>query len=146
MAPSWTHLIRFIAEEDGQVHYGQVDVKQFPDAGIAALNGEKITAKLIQGSVFDGIVTDKVLHVAWVSLDVLEWESNSAQPETASLPRWNRRCPNNSLLGAELPRPCARGQHANSRRAGSFRKTAHCVERATPGKDQCTQDCTGWLE
>ncbi|KAL1980675.1 hypothetical protein VTN96DRAFT_3655 [Rasamsonia emersonii] len=66
MAPNWTHLIRFIAQEDGQVHLGQVDAKQFPDVGLAMLNGEEVTAKLIKGSVFDGVVTEKLLHVAQI--------------------------------------------------------------------------------
>lgn len=61
---SWTHLIRFIAEEDGQIHLGQVDVAQYPDVGLAMMNGEKVTAKLISGSAFDGTVTDRAMHVA----------------------------------------------------------------------------------
>ncbi|KAI8665758.1 Fumarylacetoacetate hydrolase [Fusarium keratoplasticum] len=64
MAPNWTHLIRFISEEDGQIHLGEVDAQQFPDVGLATLKGEKITAKLIQGSVYDGVVTDKTMHVS----------------------------------------------------------------------------------
>lgn len=66
MAPSWTRLIRFIAQEDGQIHLGEVDSKQLPDVGLASLNGEKIQARLVTGSVFDGIVTEKTLHVAHV--------------------------------------------------------------------------------
>lgn len=66
MAPTWTHLIRFIADEDGQVHIGQVDETQFPDVGLSILNGEKVTAKEITGSIFDGVVQDKVLTVARV--------------------------------------------------------------------------------
>ncbi|KAJ5806094.1 uncharacterized protein N7503_003696 [Penicillium pulvis] len=64
MAPTWTHLIRFIADEDGQVHIGQVNETQFPDVGLSILNGEKVTAKEIKGSIFDGVVQDKVLTVA----------------------------------------------------------------------------------
>ncbi|KAH8882413.1 fumarylacetoacetate hydrolase [Thozetella sp. PMI_491] len=64
MSPNWRRLIRFIAEEDGQVHLGDVDEKEFPDVGLATLNGEKVTASLIQGSIFDGVVTSKKLHVA----------------------------------------------------------------------------------
>ncbi|KAI1845524.1 hypothetical protein JX266_008382 [Neoarthrinium moseri] len=64
MTPSWTRLIRFIAEEDGQVHLGQVDRSVYPDIGVAAFKGERISTQLIQGSVFDGVVTSKVLHVA----------------------------------------------------------------------------------
>ena len=56
MAPSWTHLVRFIAEEDGQVHLGQVDAKKWPDIGLATVNGQKVEAKLVKGSIFDGVV------------------------------------------------------------------------------------------
>lgn len=66
MAPSWTRLIRFIAEEDGQVHLGEVDANK--DVGLALLNKEKVTAKLVTGSIFDGAVTSKQLQVAQVSL------------------------------------------------------------------------------
>lgn len=61
---SWTHLIRFIAEEDGQIHLGQVDASQHPDVGLAVEKGEKVTARLITGSAFDGVVTDRVLNVS----------------------------------------------------------------------------------
>lgn len=64
MAPNWTRLIRFIAEEDGQVHLGEVDANQ--DVGLALLNKEKVTAKLVTGSIFDGTVTEKQLQVAQV--------------------------------------------------------------------------------
>ncbi|KAL3481007.1 hypothetical protein BJX99DRAFT_194835 [Aspergillus californicus] len=64
MTGKWTRLIRFIAKEDGQVHLGQVDATQFPDVGLSVLNGEQVTTKLITGSIFDGVVTDKTLHVA----------------------------------------------------------------------------------
>ncbi|PGH14876.1 hypothetical protein AJ79_02738 [Helicocarpus griseus UAMH5409] len=64
MAPSWTHLIRFIAEEDGQIHYGNIDAKKYPDVGLSILNREKVGAQLIQGSAFDGSTTNKILHVA----------------------------------------------------------------------------------
>lgn len=65
MAPNWSRLIRFISEEDGQVHMGEVDGGR--DIGLALLNKETVTAKLVTGSVFDGIVTEKQLHVAQVS-------------------------------------------------------------------------------
>ncbi|KAJ5198602.1 uncharacterized protein N7498_007719 [Penicillium cinerascens] len=64
MAQYWTHLVRFIAEEDGQVHLGQVDSTQFPDVGLAMLNGEKVTVKEIKGSVFDGVVQNRVQNVS----------------------------------------------------------------------------------
>lgn len=66
MARNWTRLIRFIAEEDGQVHLGEINANHHPDIGLAVYNNEKVTAKLINGSIFDGAVTDKTLHVARV--------------------------------------------------------------------------------
>jgi len=66
MAPTWTHLIRFVAEETGQIHLGQIDAKQYPDLGIATFEGKTIKAKEITGSIFDGVVTDKELTVKQV--------------------------------------------------------------------------------
>lgn len=64
---SWTHLIRFVATENGQVHLGQlVDINQ--DVGLDVFEGREIKAFLIVGSVFDGEVTDTVLTVKYVSL------------------------------------------------------------------------------
>lgn len=67
MVASWTHLIRFIAEEDGREHLGQVDAAAFPDVGLALEKGHQISVKLVEGSVFDGVVTDKTLTVKHVS-------------------------------------------------------------------------------
>lgn len=66
MAPSWTHLIRFIAKEDGQIHLGQIDATTYPDVGLASFEGKEITAKLIRGSVYDGTVTDEEMTVVKV--------------------------------------------------------------------------------
>ncbi|KAL1636211.1 hypothetical protein SLS58_009905 [Diplodia intermedia] len=63
MAPQWTHLIRFIAKEDGQTHLGQVDAAQFLDVGIAVFDGNEVSAKEVTGGLYDGVVTDRVLHV-----------------------------------------------------------------------------------
>ncbi|KAK9447019.1 uncharacterized protein V1518DRAFT_422704 [Limtongia smithiae] len=63
LAPNWTHLIRFIADEDSQTHLGQVDATKYPDVGLSIFNGEKVEAKLVTGSIFDGVVTDKTMHV-----------------------------------------------------------------------------------
>lgn len=63
---NWTHLIRFIAEEDGQVHLGQINSQDHPDVGLSAFEGKRISAKLVTGSIFDGSVTDKTLTVARV--------------------------------------------------------------------------------
>ncbi|VUC26550.1 unnamed protein product [Clonostachys rosea] len=60
----WTHLIRFIAKEDGRIHLGQIDSKRFPDVGLAIFEGRDVDASCISGSVFDGVVTDRKLRVA----------------------------------------------------------------------------------
>ncbi|KAE8143230.1 hypothetical protein BDV38DRAFT_267224 [Aspergillus pseudotamarii] len=64
MGPNWTHLVRFISEEDGQIHLGEVDPSKHPDVGIATFNGERVAAKLVKGSIFDGTVTDTTVHIA----------------------------------------------------------------------------------
>ncbi|KAK6543586.1 hypothetical protein TWF694_000329 [Orbilia ellipsospora] len=61
---TWKNLIRFIAEEDGQEHLGDVDASQYPDVGVSIHDGQKVTARVINGSIFDGTVTDKTLTVA----------------------------------------------------------------------------------
>jgi 2-keto-4-pentenoate hydratase/2-oxohepta-3-ene-1,7-dioic acid hydratase in catechol pathway len=66
MAPSWTHLVRFIAEEDGQIHLGQVDAKKWPDIGLAIVEKQRIEALLVKGSVFDGVVGKTILHISQV--------------------------------------------------------------------------------
>ncbi|PON24995.1 hypothetical protein TGAM01_v206076 [Trichoderma gamsii] len=60
--PSWTHLIRFRAVEDGHVHLGQL-VDTSRDVGIDCLNGVEVKAFLINGDIFSGTVTDIVLTV-----------------------------------------------------------------------------------
>ncbi|KAJ5787367.1 hypothetical protein N7457_002357 [Penicillium paradoxum] len=64
MAPNWTHVVRFISEEDGQIHLGEVDSNQYPDVGLAVLEGTRIAVKLVKGSLFDGIVTETTMHIA----------------------------------------------------------------------------------
>ena len=74
MAPSWTHLIRFVAEETGQIHLGQIDSNEYPDVGLATMQGKKVVAKEISGSIFHGVVTDKLLTVKQVtSIDLNEY-------------------------------------------------------------------------
>lgn len=67
MGPSWTHLVRFIADEDNKVHLGQIDVSQWPDCGLAILQGQKVPANVVFGDIFEGRVSDKVLHIKKVS-------------------------------------------------------------------------------
>ncbi|KJK68171.1 Fumarylacetoacetate FAA hydrolase family protein [Aspergillus parasiticus SU-1] len=58
----WTHLIRFIAIEDHQIHLGQL-VDPSRDIGLDSVNGKDIAAYLIDGGVFDGRVTDQIYYV-----------------------------------------------------------------------------------
>lgn len=64
---SWTHLIRFIALEDSQIHLGQL-VDPSRDIGLDSLNGQEISAYLIDGTIFNGRITNRILHVKQVSL------------------------------------------------------------------------------
>ncbi|KAL5040847.1 hypothetical protein BDW71DRAFT_201843 [Aspergillus fruticulosus] len=59
---SWTHLIRFIAIEDHQIHLGQL-VDPSRDVGLDSVNGIEIAAYLVDGSIFDGRVTSQIYHV-----------------------------------------------------------------------------------
>ncbi|PCD29623.1 hypothetical protein AU210_012155 [Fusarium oxysporum f. sp. radicis-cucumerinum] len=59
---NWTHLIRFRAVEDGQVHLGQL-VDTSRDVGIDCLNGVEVKAFLINGDVFNGTVTQNIFTV-----------------------------------------------------------------------------------
>jgi hypothetical protein len=65
---SWTHLIRFIAEEDNQIHLGNIDASKYPDIGLSMYNGDAVEAQLVTGSVFSGTVTNKWMHVKRVSI------------------------------------------------------------------------------
>lgn len=64
----WTHLVGFLAEEDGQIHLGQVDISVCLDLGLALYNGEKVGARLVTGSVVDGRVTDKTMMISKVRM------------------------------------------------------------------------------
>ncbi|GAW24025.1 hypothetical protein ANO14919_136040 [Xylariales sp. No.14919] len=58
---NWTHLIRFIAKEDQQVHLGQL-VDTTRDVGTDSVDGIEIKAYLIRGSIFDGRIITGVVY------------------------------------------------------------------------------------
>ncbi|KAL2824722.1 hypothetical protein BJY01DRAFT_262862 [Aspergillus pseudoustus] len=60
--PSWTHLVRFIAIEDNHVHLGQL-VDTTRDVGRGSVDGVEIAVYVIDGTIFDGRVTEQILHV-----------------------------------------------------------------------------------
>lgn len=58
---AWSRLVRF-EDEQGKVQLGEpVDVSQ--DVGLACAAGEKVQVKLIEGGLYDGIVTDEVATI-----------------------------------------------------------------------------------
>lgn len=70
-----THIIRFIAEEDGFVQIGQlVDVQR--DVGLDALQGVPIKAYRIDGSIFDGTVTEEIMTVKQLLSPIAPTECN----------------------------------------------------------------------
>jgi hypothetical protein len=64
--PSWTHLIRFIAVEDHQSHIGQL-IDTSRDVGLDSFENREIKAYIINGTIFDGEVTETVMTVKYVS-------------------------------------------------------------------------------
>ena len=131
MPSSWTHLIRFIAEEDGQIHLGEVDPSKFPDVGLAILDGKKVDAKLVTGSIYDGVVTDKTVTVARVSSNltcafpVLPYTFRQLPnecPFLAPVSTIRRPSPSHPLPRPQLPRSCKRSEHAHSRRPRALRQ------------------------
>lgn len=66
--PNWTHLIRFRAVEDGQVHLGQL-VDTSRDVGLDSFRGTPIKAYLINGDAFNGVITNNVYTVSHVRLN-----------------------------------------------------------------------------
>lgn len=57
-----THIVRFVANEDGRIHLGQL-VDTSRDIGLDSVEGKEIKAYEINGSIFSGEVTENVLTV-----------------------------------------------------------------------------------
>ncbi|OJJ72699.1 hypothetical protein ASPBRDRAFT_206587 [Aspergillus brasiliensis CBS 101740] len=72
---SWTHLIRFVAVEDNHIHLGQL-VNTEQDVGKDSVNGVEIPVYLIEGTIFDGRVTDKLMHVKQILSPVTPEQCN----------------------------------------------------------------------
>lgn len=62
---SWTHLVRFIASEDHQIHLGQL-VDTTRDIGQDTVDGVDIAVFLIEGTINNGRVTKQTMHVKQV--------------------------------------------------------------------------------
>ena len=67
--PSWTHLLRFIAVEDGETHVGQL-VDTSRDVGLDSVEGKSIKAYRINGTIYNGHVTGQQLTVQKVVVDL----------------------------------------------------------------------------
>ncbi|KAF5615589.1 uncharacterized protein FTJAE_13291 [Fusarium tjaetaba] len=72
---SWTHLIRFKAKEDGQVHLGQL-VDSTRDIGLDYMDGVEIKAFLLNGDIYNGTVTEQVLTVDYLLAPVDQGQCN----------------------------------------------------------------------
>lgn len=59
---AWTHLVRFVAVEDDQVHLGQL-VDPTRDVGLDSNNGVPVYALEIEGTIYNGKVTENTLQV-----------------------------------------------------------------------------------
>jgi hypothetical protein len=156
MAPSWTHLIRFIAEEDGHTYLGQIDASKFPDVGLSSFKGESITARVINGTIYDGVVTDRVLTVSKVSLPSVKFLSLRGMEYRVliiypsrredSFSHISRTDTHHPLHWSQLPRPCERVQYAYSRPPGSLHQAPHSLVRTISPEDRHPEDCPGRVE
>jgi len=63
--PFWTHLIRFVANEDGQNHLGQL-VDTTRDVGVDTFEGKRVEAYMIIGTIFEGQITKTILTVKYL--------------------------------------------------------------------------------
>ena len=59
-------MIRFVANEDHQIHIGQL-VDTSRDVGLDTLEGRKVEAYEVIGTIFSGRITENVLTVKYVS-------------------------------------------------------------------------------
>jgi hypothetical protein len=59
---AWTHLVRFVAVEDDQIHLGQL-VDPMRDVGLDSTDGVPIYAFEIEGTIYNGKVTSHTLQV-----------------------------------------------------------------------------------
>jgi hypothetical protein len=62
---AWTHIVRFIAVEDNQVHLGQL-INASRDVGRDSAEGVNIPVYVVNGTIFDGQVTKVILHIKTV--------------------------------------------------------------------------------
>jgi len=70
-----THIIRFIANEDSRIHLGQL-VDTSRDVGLDSVEGKKIEAYLINGSIFTPEVTSHVYTVKQLLSPVSQEDCN----------------------------------------------------------------------
>ena len=139
-ARRWTHLIRFLAKEDGQIHLGQIDTNSFPDVGLATFEGKIVDAKVVSGSIYDGLVTDQVLHGQQVNLlschGALSFIKVRADHIEQLLPPLTiEQIPIIRCLGLNYRDHAKGSQYGHSQRASALHQTSNMLERTISSKD-----------
>jgi hypothetical protein len=101
--PEWTHLIRFVAVEDDQIHLGQL-ADPLRDVGLDSVNGVEIKAYLINGDVFSGRVTEHIYTVKKVNIPPLSQITLSPTYKfyAAPFPSYTRTVQLYPMFGAQL--------------------------------------------
>jgi hypothetical protein len=80
--PSWTHLVRFVAKEDHQIHIGQL-VDTTRDVGQDTIEGKEIKVYEINGTIFNGTITKTQLTVQQVRPSPQFPNKNQTHPLTS---------------------------------------------------------------
>ncbi|BGP19055.1 hypothetical protein JCM10213_009235 [Rhodosporidiobolus nylandii] len=98
MAPQWKRAIRFVAVEDGQVHYGEP--VETADLGLLHQRGDRITARVLSGSPLSP-------HTSLTSrvLTVKELLSPLAQSEVTAIRGLGLQYPADPSKPAHLQKP-----------------------------------------
>jgi hypothetical protein len=138
--PIWTHLIRFVAVEDSRIHLGQL-VDTSRDVGLDSVNGTKIEAYLINGSIFDGEVTDQILTVKQILSPVSMEDCNYIRCLGLNYMDHAKVRPPlelESVVKIEIDFSTG-GKYGPSQGTNSFHETTDGACKSLPSGDTCSQ-------
>lgn len=163
---SWTHLIRFIAVEDHEIHLGQL-VDTSRDIGLDSWNNIRIQAYLIHGTIFNSVVTKHILTVKQVSHFIAVRMGSLLTSPAAVGPYYQRRLQLYSVLRIELLGSCegkdfgtkihfgstaleamlmgVGGQLTTTKCTNFIHQTAVRLGRPLSHDNKYTKMCSGWL-